>query len=261
MASVTGLLKSRILRPLKRKILVPAGEIVGRAVLERKVQNAPVDPGIHYPCYKSFDDLIDVERLKSLDAYVTSKIEEHKTDWDEVFYSGSLTLKANSPKRAGSRIINLAKRKTAHSRYFDLDKADLWTISDEAREFPLLMDFIATLPFKSTARMMIMYDSGGHVVTPHRDHAATDVCHEFLWFRTNLAKPFYLLNPKTGEKRYVQSHSAWFDSVNQFHGADACDGLSFSIRVDGSFTDEFRKRIPVPKCNPASAPALWACNS
>ncbi|MGA3222953.1 MAG: hypothetical protein ABSC65_04275 [Acidobacteriaceae bacterium] len=261
MANVTGVLKSRVLSPLKHKVLVPAGEVVGRVVLERKVQNTPVDPAIHYPCYKSFDDLINVERLKSLDTYVTSKIEEHKKERDDIFYSGFLTLKANSPKRAGSRIINLSRRKTARGGYLDLDKADLWAISDEANEFPLLMDFIATLPFKTTARMMIMYDSGGHVVTPHRDHSVTDLCHEFLWFRTNLNKPFYMLNPKNGEKRYVQSYSAWFDSVNQFHGADAYDGMSFSIRVDGTFTDEFRKRIPVPKCNPASAPALWACNS
>lgn len=35
--------------------------------------------------------------------------------------------------------------------------------------------------------------------------------------------------------------------------------MSFNIRVDGTFTGEFRKRIPVPKGNPASAPALWAC--
>jgi hypothetical protein len=28
--------------------------------------------------------------------------------------------------------------------------------------------------------------------------------------------------------------------------------------VDGIFTDEFRKLIPVPAHNPASAPALWA---
>jgi hypothetical protein len=261
MASVTGLLKSRVLRPLKHKVLVPAGEAIGRVVLERKMQNTPVDPGIRYPCYKSLDDLIDLERLKSLDAYVTNKIEEHKKQHDEIFYSGFLTLKATSPKRPGSRIISLSRRKTARGGYLDLDKADLWAISGEADEFPLLMDFIATLPFKTTARMMIMYDSGGHLVTPHRDHSVTDLCHEFLWFRTNLNKPFYMLNPKTGEKRYVQSYSAWFDSVNQFHGADAYNGMSCSIRVDGTFTDEFRKRIPVPKCNPASAPALWACKS
>lgn len=141
MASVTGLLKSRVLRPLNHKVLVPAGEGVGRVVLERKMQNTRVDPGIRYPCYKSFDDLIDVERLNSLDAYVTSKIEEH----DAIFYSGFLTLKATSPKQPGSRIIELSGSKTPRGSYFDLDKADLWAISDEANEFPLLMDFIATL--------------------------------------------------------------------------------------------------------------------
>jgi hypothetical protein len=258
--SSVGALASR----LKHKVLVSATEGVGRVVMERMVQHAPVDPGIRYPCYKSFDDLIDVERLKSLDAYLNSKIEAHKKERDEIFYTGPMTLKATSPKLPGSRVIWLSSRNTVRGsffEYFDLDKADHWAISDEANEFPLLMDFIATLPFKTTARMMIMYDDGGHVVTPHRDHPLTGRCHEFLWFRTNLNKPFYLLNPKTDEKRYVQSYSAWFDTVNQFHGADAYNGMSFSIRVDGTFTDEFRKRIPVPKCNPASAPALWACNS
>jgi hypothetical protein len=46
--------------------------------------------------------------------------------------------------------------------------------------------------------------------------------------------------------------------VNQFHGTDPGEGLTFSIRVDGMFTDEFRKRIPVPASNLASMPALWA---
>jgi hypothetical protein len=263
MASVNRLLQTRALRPLKDKVLVPAGQGVGRVVLERMVQHARVDPGIRYPCYKSFDDLIDVERLKSLDAYVTSKIGEHKKERDEIFYAGLMTLKATSPKLPGSRNIMLSRQVSGggYLGYFDLDKADHWAISDEANEFPLLMDFIATLPFETTARMMIMYDGGGHIVTPHRDHPRTGVCNEFLWFRTNLNKPFYLLNAKTGEKRYVQSYSAWFDTVNQFHGVDAYNGMSFSIRVDGTFTDEFRKRIPVPTCNPASAPALWACNS
>jgi hypothetical protein len=67
-----------------------------------------------------------------------------------------------------------------------------------------------------------------------------------------------MLNHKTNEKLYVDGYSAWFDSVNQFHGSDPVDGLSFSIRVDGVFTDEFRKQIPVPKYNLASTPSFWA---
>jgi hypothetical protein len=66
-----------------------------------------------------------------------------------------------------------------------------------------------------------------------------------------------MLNPETGEKRYVESHSAWFDTVNQYHGADATGRPSFSIRVDGVFTDDFRRQIPFPAVNRASAPALW----
>jgi hypothetical protein len=67
-----------------------------------------------------------------------------------------------------------------------------------------------------------------------------------------------MFNHLTNEKKYVESYSAWFDTVNQFHGTDAGTGLTFSIRVDGTFTDEFRKRIPTPAQNLASTPALWA---
>jgi hypothetical protein len=57
---------------------------------------------------------------------------------------------------------------------------------------------------------------------------------------------------------HVTSHSAWFDTVNQFHGSDPVDGLTFSIRVDGRFTDEFRAKIPKPPFNAASTPSYWA---
>jgi hypothetical protein len=122
------------------------------------------------------------------------------------------------------------------------------------------MKFIRTLPFEATGRMIIMYDDSGRAVPAHRDHDSTDLCHEFIWFRTNLDKPFYMLNPDSGEKRYVGSYAAWFDTVNQFHGADATGGLSFSIRVDGRFTGALRERIPTEPGNSAAAPALWAAS-
>jgi len=78
--------------------------------------------------------------------------------------------------------------------------------------------------------------------------------------RPNLGKPFYMLDPKTSDKCYVRSHSAWFDTVNQFHGADAGEGLSFSIRVDGVFTEAFRSLVPDPGANRAAAPAVWAAS-
>jgi hypothetical protein len=222
---------------------------------------AAVDPRITYPCYKSFDPFIDVERLKSLDGYITERVKRHIAARKDIqFYTGPYRLKGSAPDRPGSRMIYLAQSRRPDS-YFDLDKTELWKPTEATSEFSRLMDFIATLPFKATGRMLIMYDDVGREVPAHRDHTDTEVCHDFIWFRTNLNKPFFMLNHQTGEKLYVQSHSAWFDSVNQFHGTDPVEGLSFSIRVDGHFTDEFRRRIPVPARNQASTPALWACSS
>ena len=105
--------------------------------------------------------------------------------------------------------------------------------------------------------MYIFYDTSGAPVTPHWDHARLEECHEFIWFRTRLSKPFFLMNPRTKERKYVELYSAWFDTINQFRGADAAPGLSISIRIDGKFTDEFRARVPSPTFNAASTSALW----
>lgn len=216
---------------------------------------------IKYPCYKSLDEFIDVERLKTLDGYLAEKIVSRiETGKDMQFYTGPFRLQESSPDRPGTKMIYLAQSQNPDS-YFDLDRTELWHRTPEANEFSLLMDFIATLPFKSTGRMLIMYDTVARPVSAHRDHETKEVCHEFIWFRTNLKKPFYLLNHRTKERLYVGSYSAWFDTVNQFHGSDPQDGLSFSIRVDGHFTDEFKSQIPFNRENPAATPALWACSS
>src|SRR5688572_14200718 len=217
-----------------------------------------VDARIKYPSYKSFDGLIDVQRLRSLDSYIRERIKRRITQGtDPKFYTGPYTLKEDIAGRPGSRMIYLSESELPDS-YFDLDRTDVWHRSAAATEFALLMDFIATLPFKATGRMLIMYDDEPRAVPAHRDHTETEVLHDFLWFRTNFNKPFYMLNCHTGEKKNVEGHTAWFDSVNQFHGSDAAAGFAFSVRVDGVFTDEFAAAIPRPPYNAASTPSYWA---
>ncbi len=211
-----------------------------------------------YPSYKNLDPFVDVERLKSLDGFLTQRIEARLAAARDIkFCTGPFLLDSAAPDVPGSRMVCLS-RSRAPENYYDLDRTDLWEPGEESQEFAPLMDFIATLPFEATGRMLIMYDDSGRAVSAHKDHDSKDLCHEFIWFRTNFAKPFFMLNPETGEKLYVTSHSAWFDTVNQFHGADANGGLSISIRVDGVFTEEFRRRIPFPETGRAAAPALWA---
>ena len=220
-----------------------------------------VDPRVVYPCYKSLDEFLDVERLRSLDGYVAERIRRHiAARRKEDYFLNLHRLDAAAPETPGSREVWLTRtRPGVPYNYLDLDRPELWRRAPEADDFSELLDFISTLPFEATGRMLIIYDDAGTEVPAHRDHLDADICHEFVWFRTNLSKPFYVLDHRTGAKEYVKSYSAWFDTVNQFHGSDPADGLSFSIRVDGRFNEEFRRMIPTPAVNPASAPALWAC--
>ncbi|HEX8707046.1 MAG TPA: hypothetical protein VF723_02190, partial [Pyrinomonadaceae bacterium] len=212
----------------------------------RMIEQA-ADPRITYPCYKSFDEFIDVERLKSLDGYISERIREHIRTARDDYFLNLHRLKSSTPEVPGVREIWLTRtRRGVPYNYLDLNRPELWQQTPAAEEFRPLMEFIETLPFKATGRMLIIYDEAGTPVPAHRDHLSPELCHEFIWFRTNLDKPFYMLNHKTDERLYVETYSAWFDTVNQFHGSDPQDGLSFSIRVDGHFTDEFKRRIPVP---------------
>ncbi|MBA3881689.1 MAG: hypothetical protein H0X73_03010 [Chthoniobacterales bacterium] len=220
-----------------------------------------VAPRIRYPSYKSLDEFIDVEWLKSLDGYVTDRIQRRVDQQQDIqFYTGPFTFAEKAPVKPGSKMVYLSQPK-GEDDYYDLNNPDAWEAAAGATEFSELMDFVRTLPFKATARMLIMYDPEGRAVTAHRDHVSCNLCHEFIWFRTNLRKPFYMLNENTGEKRYVTSHSAWFDSVNQFHGGDATGELAISIRVDGLFSEDFKATIPVPEYNLASTPSFWACSA
>ncbi len=229
----------------------------GTGMTEREV-----DARVRYPCYKSLDEFIDVERLKSLDGYVAERIRRHIGRRKEDYFLNLHRLDAAAPETPGSREVWLTRTKPGVPyNYLDLDKPELWRPTPEAEEFSELMDFVRALPFAETGRVLVIYDDAGTEVPAHRDHLDAGICHEFIWFRTNLGKPFYVLNHRTGEKLYVGSYSAWFDTVNQFHGSDPGEGLSFSIRVDGRFTDEFRRLIPKSAANPAAAPALWACGA
>jgi hypothetical protein len=212
----------------------------------------------HYPSYMDLDSFIDTAWLRSLDSYVRERLERRlKTAQDLAFYTGPFLLDGRDPHLPGSRMVYLTQSE-CEQNYYDLDRCDLWHRTEECEEFAELMAFIETLPFEATGRMIIMYDDSGRAVSAHRDHDSIDLCHEFIWFRTNLDKPFYMLNPETGERAYVRSHAAWFDTVNQFHGADATGTLSFSIRVDGRFNQTLRDRIPSDPKNAAASPSLWA---
>ena len=250
--------------PLRKRIRDTAYNITGNhfprvheALSALRRPCFPVDPSVRYPSYKSFDEFIDVDRLRSLDGYLTERIKRHAAEEKpEIFDTGLLKVSPFKRRNPGSRQIFLSR--TDSEVYQDLNNPDLWRPSEFVDEFGELMDFIQTLPFERTARMLIMYDLKGRAVTAHRDHIQGIKLHEFVWFRTNLDKPFHVMDWNTKERKDIESYSAWFDTVNQYHGSDSSGKFGFTIRVDGIFTEEFRARIPKPPINPSSTPSYWA---
>jgi hypothetical protein len=225
---------------------------IGQA--KRAVTRAPIDAGVTFPSHVSFDRFIDVEALKALDNITRERLMTR--DGDDLFWTGHFTPDTEH-ERPGGRIVWLTEE-TVDRDYYNIDQPQYWREGEAAKDFPEVMDFIRTLPFKSTGRILIMYDVNGRAVPPHRDHPKPEVCNHFIWMRMTLNKQLYLMNSATRERQNVEGYSAWFDTVNQYHGVDASEGLSISLRVDGVFTDELQALIPKPEKNAAAAASLWA---
>lgn len=106
--------------------------------------------------------------------------------------------------------------------------------------FPTLMQFIATLPFAEIGRVLIFLTDHDLVTPLHQDDSETPHKNEFLWFRSNLHKRFFVYENQ--QKHHIDSHSAFFNE-HHWHGTDPLPQMCFSIRVDGVFTEQFRAQL------------------
>lgn len=72
--------------------------------------------------------------------------------------------------------------------------------------------------------------------TPHRN--------EFIHIRPNLKSPFYLWDPDTKTRIYINSRAAWWNDQD-WHGGDRLMEQSYGLRIDGKFTNEFREKLKI----------------
>lgn len=86
-------------------------------------------------------------------------------------------------------------------------------------------------------------DLGGHngvwdinQYSPHRN--------EFIHIRPNTKKALYLWDPDTKNKTYINTQAAWWNDQD-WHGGETIMEQSYSLRIDGQFTKEFRKKLGI----------------
>ena len=100
--------------------------------------------------------------------------------------------------------------------------------------------------FETITDAFIMTMEAGGISFEHRHPPVnpndTSILSEFIHIRPNLLKPFYVRNPKTLEKNYINSRIAYWNDQDP-HGGEPIMQPAYSIRIDGKFTDDFRNKI------------------
>lgn len=111
--------------------------------------------------------------------------------------------------------------------------------------FPGLRSFIDDSGiFKEVGRVIIFLTPPGSGVPIHSDYADGQTRRDqFLWLNIKGQKSFFILDENL-QKDYITASSAVFDNTT-WHGGDPNPGSSFTVRVDGLFTDEWMHRTGI----------------
>lgn len=193
--------------------------------------------------WTSLDEFIDVERLCAMDESLTQRLWSLSAQYP-VWPSRFVTwYTQHLQKEAKPKALYLTDKPNCRTYSEQMRDQRGFAPTKEAAFFKDVFAFIETLPFEYTGRVLIIFDEDGLDTPAHVDHTDPTWRQEFIWFRPNLHKQFYVVDNQSNAKVYVDSYSAWFDTGKIRHGVDGRDGFAISIRVDGAFTPEFRRGL------------------
>ncbi len=114
--------------------------------------------------------------------------------------------------------------------------------------FPNLIKWIFNFQsigvFKSIHSATLMVLDAGGIPWEHNDPepAMVGEIAEFIHFKTDLDRPFYMIDPNTNERVYTHTRVSWWDETD-WHGGEPINVPSYTIRINGQFSDEFKQRI------------------
>lgn len=125
-----------------------------------------------------------------------------------------------------------------------------WT--PDAKHFPELKQWLEQLVpsvFTHLGRVIMFKAEHDCIMPMHRDLIYPnetdyfDHRHEFIHLRPNLDKPFYIWDG--ADNKILTEHRAIFFNDQDWHAGGRTNKQSYSIRVDGVFSEEFRKQIGI----------------
>lgn len=130
-------------------------------------------------------------------------------------------------------------------------------LTEEAQYFPKTVKWTEQLIkdniFEHIGRVIFFHCEADGVPFEHRDLDAKNGMNqsfphnnEFIHIRPNTKKAFYLWDPETKNKTYLNTRAAWWNDQD-WHGGERIMEQSYALRIDGKFTEEFRKTLGIDK--------------
>ena len=216
------------------------------------------DPQIYDPLIIELDEYLDLSNFNLC-------VQEFKDTFDKIpndyITIGQFTPDASVEDPVDAKTINLRVLKNYEDRndWSLIDKEERFKDGFTYNLFPNIREFVSQLPFKSIGRIFISFTENGTDITPHAGftpEVQKTWRQEFLWFSLIGNKRMWATNYdntlefyKNGfvledrfEKVYSKGISCRFNPV-MLHGVKCGDDFSASLRVDGEYTREFRKKI------------------
>ena len=127
-------------------------------------------------------------------------------------------------------------------------------LTDEAQYFPNVVKWVESLVgtiFEDIGRVIFFHCEADGIPFEHRDLDAKTGLNieyphrnEFIHIRPNTKKAFYLWDPEKQNKVYLNTRAAWWNDQD-WHGGERIMEQSYSLRIDGKFTEEFRKKLGI----------------
>ena len=127
-------------------------------------------------------------------------------------------------------------------------------LTEEAAYFPETVKWVEQLQgtvFEHIGRVIFFHCEADGIPFEHRDLDAkngVDVVkphrNEFIHIRPNTKKAFYLWDPESKDKTYLNTRAAWWNDVD-WHGGERIMEQSYSLRIDGKFTEAFRNKLGI----------------
>jgi hypothetical protein len=127
-------------------------------------------------------------------------------------------------------------------------------LTEEAEYFPNVVKWVEQLQgsiFEHIGRVIFFHCDHDGIPFEHRDLDAKNGMNqtfphrnEFIHIRPNTKKAFYLWDPESKCKTYLNTRAAWWNDQD-WHGGERIMEQSYSLRIDGKFTEEFRKKLGI----------------